>query len=263
MSRSDGTVRRVAPGLWRSWKEKILATDGVRPNLKTGTAQGPAMADSDQIKVLIAEDQQLVRRAFSMMLSLEQDIKVVGEAPDGAEAIQLARQWRPDVVLMDLQMPRVGGIGAMKRILEDVPGARIIVLTTFDTDELVFEAISAGASAYLLKDSSEAEILDTIRAVHQGQSKLSSSIARKVLDEFRRQRPTSAEGEGTEEDEPLTEREEKILALVAKGKSNRQIADAIFLAEGTVKNYVSRIMEKLNVESRTELAIKALRRKRS
>jgi DNA-binding NarL/FixJ family response regulator len=220
------------------------------------------MTDADRIKVLIAEDQQLVRRAFSMMLSLEQDIQVVGEAADGAEAIQLARQWRPHVVLMDLQMPRVGGIGAMKRILEDVPDARIIVLTTFDTDELVFEAISAGASAYLLKDSSEGEILETIRAVHQGQSRLSSRIARKVLDEFRRQRPAS-EGEEGGDDEPLTEREEKILALLAKGKSNRQIADAVFLAEGTVKNYVSRIMEKLNVESRTELAVKALRRKRS
>ena len=232
------------------------------PNLKQGAAKEAGMADADRIKVLIAEDQQVVRRAFSMMLSLEEDIAVVGEAADGADAIQLARRWRPDVVLMDLQMPRVGGIGAMKRILEDVPGARIIVLTTFDTDELVFEAISAGASAYLLKDSSEAEILDTIRAVHRGQSKLSSSIARKVLDEFRRQRPTAEEG-GTESDEPLTEREEKILALLAKGKSNRQIADTVFLAEGTVKNYVSRIMEKLNVESRTELAIKALRRRHS
>ncbi len=254
MSRSD---------LWRRWKERVLAIEHAGPNLKQAAAKESGMPDADPIKVLIAEDQQLVRRAFSMMLSLEQDIAVVAEAADGAEAIQLARQWRPEVVLMDLQMPRVGGIGAMKRILEDVPGARIIVLTTFDTDELVFEAISAGASAYLLKDSSEAEILDTIRAVHQGQSKLSSSIARKVLDEFRRQRPTATEGESAGSDEPLTEREEKILALLAKGKSNRQIADTVFLAEGTVKNYVSRIMEKLHVESRTELAVKALRNRRS
>jgi DNA-binding NarL/FixJ family response regulator len=222
------------------------------------------MAHSAEIKVLIAEDQQLVRRAFAMMLGLEEDIRIVAEAADGAEAINLARQWRPDVILMDLQMPRVGGIGAMKRILEDVPETRVIVLTTFDTDEMVFEAISGGASAYLLKDSTEGEILETVRAVHQGQSRISSSIARKILDEFRRQRPSGVAMAGATAlpDEPLTEREEKVLALVAKGKSNREIADSVFLAEGTVKNYVSRIMEKLDVESRTELAIKALQRKR-
>jgi DNA-binding NarL/FixJ family response regulator len=226
-------------------------------------AENP-MAENSQIKILIAEDQHLVRRAFAIMLELEDDLRVVAEAADGAEAIQLARQWHPDIVLMDLQMPRVGGVGAMKRILEDVPAARVIVLTTFDTDELVFEAISAGASAYLLKDSTEAEILETVRAVHQGQSRISSGIARKILDEFRRQRPSEVQApdEAAAADDPLTQREEKVLALIVKGKSNREIADCVFLAEGTVKNYVSRIMEKLHVGSRTELAIKALRRKR-
>jgi DNA-binding NarL/FixJ family response regulator len=218
----------------------------------------------DEIKVLIAEDQQLVRRAFSTMLAIEPDIKIVALAADGAEAIQLARQWRPDVVLMDLQMPRVGGIGAMKRILEDVPGTRIIVLTTFDDDEMVFEAISAGAHAYLLKDSNETEILETIRAVHSGQSRLSPKIAGKVMDEFRRQRPSGVRlpEDGGPTDELLTEREERVLALVATAKSNREISETVFLAEGTVKNYVSKIMEKLHVESRTELAIKALKRKK-
>ena len=222
------------------------------------------MSEGETIRIMIAEDQQLVRRAFASMLALEDNIKVVATAADGAEAIQLARQWRPDVILMDLQMPRVGGIGAMKRILEDLPDTRIIVLTTFDTDELVFEAISAGAHAYLLKDSNEAEILETIKAVHAGQSRLSPKIAGKVLDEFRRQRPSGVAETETDgqTDEPLTEREEKVLALVAKGKSNRDIADTVFLAEGTVKNYVSKIMEKLRVESRTELALKALKRKR-
>ena len=229
----------------------------------SAAAKGPAR-DMNEIRVLIAEDQQLVRRAFSTMLSIEPDIKIVAQAADGAEAIQLARQWRPDIVLMDLQMPRVGGIGAMKRILEDVPDARIIVLTTFDTDELVFEAISAGAHAYLLKDSNEAEILETIRAVHAGQSRLSPKVAGKVMDEFRRQRPSgvAAINDDEPDDEPLTDREEKVLALVAKGRSNRDIAETVFLAEGTVKNYVSKIMEKLHVESRTELAIKALKRKK-
>jgi DNA-binding NarL/FixJ family response regulator len=229
----------------------------------SAAVKGPAR-DMSEIRVLIAEDQQLVRRAFSTMLSIEPDIKIVAQAADGAEAIQLARQWRPDIVLMDLQMPRVGGIGAMKRILEDVPDARIIVLTTFDTDELVFEAISAGAHAYLLKDSNEAEILETIRAVHAGQSRLSPKVAGKVMDEFRRQRPSGVAAPSDDEpaDESLTDREEKVLALVAKGRSNKDIAETVFLAEGTVKNYVSKIMEKLHVESRTELAIKALKRKK-
>ena len=222
------------------------------------------MTKRTQIKILIAEDQQLVRRAFAGMLALEPGIKVVAQAADGAEAIQMARQWRPDVILMDLQMPRVGGIGAMKRILEDVPDTRIIVLTTFDTDELVFEAISAGAHAYLLKDSSEEEILETIKTVHSGQSRLSSKITTKVMNELRRQRPSTdnTTQDNGPSDETLSEREENILALVAKGKSNREISGTVFLAEGTVKNYVSKIMEKLHVESRTELAIKALKRKK-
>jgi DNA-binding NarL/FixJ family response regulator len=217
-----------------------------------------------EIRILIAEDQQLVRRAFSAMLSIEPDLKIVAQAADGAEAIQLARQWRPDIVLMDLQMPRVGGIGAMKRILEDVPEARVIVLTTFDTDDLVFEAISAGAHAYLLKDSNEAEILETIRGVHAGQHRLSPKIAGKVMNEIRRQRPPDAEVQNASgpADEELTEREEEVLTFIAQGKTNREISEKVFLAEGTVKNYVSKIMEKLHVESRTELAIKALKRKK-
>ena len=219
------------------------------------------LAVQTEIKILIAEDQQLVRRAFAGILDLEEGLRVVAQAADGAEAIQLARQWRPDVVLMDLQMPRVGGIAAMKRILEELPNTRIIVLTTFDTDELVFDAIAAGAHAYLLKDSSEVEILETIRAVHAGQSVLSPSVAGKVMGELRRQRPSAPEKSSTvngQPDDPLTEREEKVLALVATGRSNREISETVFLAEGTVKNYVSKIMEKLQVESRTELAIKAL-----
>ena len=183
-----------------------------------------------EIRILIAEDQQLVRRAFSAMLSIEPDIKVVAQAADGAEAIQLARQWRPDIVLMDLQMPRVGGIGAMKRILEDVPDARIIVLTTFDTDDLVFEAISAGAHAYLLKDSNETEILETIRGVHAGQNHLSPKITGKVMNEIRRQRPSvdDTQSESGPADEALTEREEKVLTFIAQGKSNREISERVF-----------------------------------
>ena len=226
-------------------------------------ATSPTPAPSGEpIRVVIAEDQQLIRRAFATMFQMEPDIEVVGQAADGIEALDLVRRFRPDIVLMDIQMPRLGGVAATRRIVAEHPGTQVVALSTFDTDDLVFEAISAGAQAYLLKDTSETEILDTIRAVKRGESRLSPPIARKFFDEFRRARPqVPAAGDETR-DEPLTEREEAILALVAKGRANREIADAVFLAEGTVKNYVSRIMEKLNVQTRTELAVKALGRPR-
>jgi DNA-binding NarL/FixJ family response regulator len=227
------------------------------------TGTGTAVTQADPIRILIAEDQQLIRRAFAKILELEDDIIVVAQAADGAEAIELARRHRPDIVLMDLQMPRVGGVQATMRILAELPETQVVVLTTFDTDDLVFEAIGAGAQAYLLKDATEAEILDTIRGVHRGESRLSPNISRKVLEEFRRARPLETEPAGAwPTTQALTEREEEILALVAQGKSNRDIADLIFLAEGTVKNYVSRIMEKIGAGSRTELAVRALKRKR-
>lgn len=216
---------------------------------------------SAPIRVVLAEDHQVIRRAFAAALSLEPDISVVGEAADGVEAIELVRAWRPDIVLMDLQMPRGGGIAATRRIVAEYPDTQIIVLTTFDTDELVLEAVAAGAQAYLLKDASEQEILATIRAVKRGESGLSPRIARTVLDGLRSLQPAAEMPADDPPTEPLTEREERILALVAEGRSNRSIAETVFLAEGTVKNYVSRIMEKLNVQSRTELAVKATRRR--
>jgi DNA-binding NarL/FixJ family response regulator len=220
------------------------------------------VASQEVVRVVIAEDQQLIRRAFATMFQMEADIDVVGQAADGVEAIDLVRRFRPDIVLMDIQMPRLGGIAATRRIVAEHPATQVIALSTFDTDDLVFEAISAGAQAYLLKDTSESEILETIRAVKRGESRLSAPIARRFFEEFRRARPQVPEGEDTSADEPLTEREDAILALVAKGRSNREIADTVFLAEGTVKNYVSRIMEKLHVQTRTELAVKALGRGR-
>jgi DNA-binding NarL/FixJ family response regulator len=216
---------------------------------------------SDPIRVVIAEDQQVIRRAFAAMLSLESDIDVVAQAADGVEAIEMVRAWQPDIVLMDLQMPRGGGIAAIRRIVAEHSKTQIIVLTTFDTDDLVFEAIAAGAQAYLLKEASEQEILATIRAVRRGESGLSPKIARTVLDGLRSLQPAAGKPGDDQPTEPLTAREEKILALVAEGRSNKNIADTVFLAEGTVKNYVSRIMEKLNVQSRTELAVKATRRR--
>jgi DNA-binding NarL/FixJ family response regulator len=217
---------------------------------------------ADPIRVVIAEDHQVIRRAFAATLSLEPDIVVVGQAADGVEAIEAVRAWRPDVVLMDLQMPRGGGIAAIRRIVAEHPETQVIVLTTFDSDDLVFEAISAGAQSYLLKEASEQDILATIRAVRRGESGLSPRIARTVLEGLRSLQPVADKPGDDPPLEPLTAREERILALVAEGRSNRSIAEAVFLAEGTVKNYVSRIMEKLHAGSRTELAVIALRQRR-
>ena len=213
-----------------------------------------AAAPNGPIRVMIVEDQQLIRRAFKTMLSLEADIDIVAEAGDGQEAIRLARLSKPDVVLMDLQMPRMNGVAATRAILADAPHTRIIVLTTFDTDEMVFDAIGAGAAAYLLKDAEEADILDSIR----GKTKLSPLIAEKLMGEVRRTHRDGGEA-AQQPSEPLTEREHTILALVSAGRSNKEIANELKLAEGTVKNYVSRIMEKTGARSRTDLAIRTIR----
>ncbi|MFT4098687.1 MAG: response regulator transcription factor [Rhodoblastus sp.] len=211
--------------------------------------------DPPPTRVMIVEDQQLIRRAFKTMLSLEPDLDVVAEAGDGVEAVRLAKLTRPDVILMDLQMPRLGGVAATRQILADLPDTRIIVLTTFDSDEVVLDAISAGAFSYLLKDAAEADILATIR----GETRLSPSVAAKVLDAVRRSHAISAPTQVQNVSESLTDREEAILRLVSAGRSNKEIANTLSLAEGTVKNYVSRIMDKLNVRSRTELAVKAVK----
>jgi DNA-binding NarL/FixJ family response regulator len=226
-------------------------------------SSGGILTETDHIRILIAENQPLIRRAFAAMLELEPDFTIVAQAADGAEALEAARRWQPDIVLMDVQMPRLNGIAATMQIVRDCPKAQVIMLTTFDTDDLVFDAICAGAQAYLLKDADEEEILETIRAVSRGQSRLSPNVARKVLDEFRRvrrPRPPVGDDESLNGD-TLTERENDILHLIVAGKGNKEIAALLKLAEGTVKNYVSRILEKLNVRSRTELAVKALSRR--
>ena len=241
---------------------------------------GPAAADAAPLRLLIADDQPLIRRALAMTLGVERDIAVVGQAVDGVDAIEqaLALDPPPDVIVMDLQMPRASGVVATREITAKLPAVGVVVLTTFDHDDLVFEAIRAGARAYLLKDAAEEEVLETIRAVHRGESRLSPSIARKVMEQFRllgvpgaapapapgpqaqpATAPTPSPAAGLEE--PLTDKEERILQLIAEGKSNKQIGATVFLAEGTVKNYVSRIMEKLHARSRTELAVRAVERR--
>ena len=223
-------------------------------------------APQHRIRLLVVDDQPLVRRGLALMLSMEPDMEIVGEAGDGLEAIEQARLLRPDVVVMDLHMPRKGGVGATREITATLPQTRVLVLTTLEAEQSVFDAVRAGAMAYLLKDATESEVVDTVRAVHRGESRLTPQIARKVLDEFRRigdvVPPPASRDDSEDEAAALSEKEGKVLQLIAEGKSNKQIATTLFLAEGTVKNYVSRIMEKLHAGSRTELAVIALRQRR-
>lgn len=238
----------------------------------------PSLAPADpRIRVLVADDQPLIRRGMAMLLDAASDIQVVGQAADGMEVVELARRLLPDVVLMDLRMPRQSGVLATREITAALPRTRVMVLTTFDRDDLVFDAVRAGAQAYLLKDASEEEVLDTVRAVHRGESRMTPQIARKVMDQFRllanhvaqdvaaEDPPAAAEpasAEPQEAPDPLTEREAVVLDLIAKGQSNRQIAAALNLAEGTVKNHASRIMQKLHANTRTELAVLVLARRK-
>jgi len=182
----------------------------------------------------------------------------------------MAEQLHPDVVLMDLHMPRLGGVAATREITRTLPGTQVLVLTTLNDDETVFEAVRAGAHGYLLKDVTEQELLDTIRALRRGESRLTPQIARKVMDQFRRlaqsgQSESLPAGLATAPlaAEALNEKEEKVLELIAEGMSNRQIGSALFLAEGTVKNYVSRIMDKLHASTRTELAMLSQRQRQA
>jgi DNA-binding NarL/FixJ family response regulator len=239
---------------------------------------GGERAERPVIRIVIAEDQGLVRRGATILLSMEPDMEVVGQARNGVEAVELARLLRPDVVLMDLHMPLKGGVAATREITRELPDTQVLVLTTLDDDETVFEAVRAGAQAYLLKDASEEELLETIRALRRGESRLTPQIARKVMDQFRRMAMNSPPAGGTAPatadhgaaaaarapaTEPLTDKEERILELISQSMTNRQIAHAVSLAEGTIKNYISRIMEKLHANTRTELALLSVRNPRT
>ena len=205
------------------------------------------------IRVLIVDDHALVRKGTRALLATEHDIEVVGEADNGADAVALAQTLHPSVILMDLVMPRMDGIEATRQITSRQPGVRILVLTSFAADDKVFPAIKAGALGYLLKDSSPEELVRAIRQVHQGEPSLEPSIARKVLSELThppKQPPTT---------DPLTERELTVLRLVAQGKSNRDIAEQLVIAEITVRTHVSNILSKLHLASRTQAALYALR----
>jgi len=218
----------------------------------------------EPIRVLIADDHALFRRGLEMVLEEEDDIDLVGQASDGTEAIAVAGEALPDVVLMDIRMPKITGIEACRATKEVAPSAKIVMLTISDEEEDLFEAIRAGASGYLLKDIPLDEVAEAVRAVHGGQSLINPSMAGKLLSEF----ATLAKRDAEEEERvqhvaapKLTDREMEVLKLVARGMNNRDIAKELFISENTVKNHVRNILEKLQIHSRMEAVMIAVRQK--
>ncbi|MBI9050165.1 MAG: response regulator transcription factor [Anaerolineaceae bacterium] len=210
---------------------------------------------SEFISVLLVDDQRLMRNGLSTLLELEGDIKVIAEAEDGQAGLEAYEQHSPDVVLMDIRMPGMDGVEATRRILERWPEASVIILTTFDDDAYIFEGLRAGALGYLLKDISGEELAQAIRKVAAGGALIEPSVARKVIAEFARLEPAARQMNDGLMD-PLSDREIEILKLLAQGKSNKRIASHLHLAEGTVKNYVSQILNKLGVTDRTQAALR-------
>ena len=208
------------------------------------------------IRVLIADDQSLVRTGFKMILDAQSGIEVIGEAGDGAAALTMARTLRPDVVLMDVRMPGTDGITATGRITAELPGTRILILTTFDLDDYVHAGLRAGASGFLLKDVPAPDLVAAIRTVAAGDAVLSPSTTRRLIERFVPLLPAPAAAT-TDSLAALTNREREVFALVAKGRSNREIADALFLSEGTVKIHVSRLLGKLGLRDRVHAVILA------
>ncbi len=211
----------------------------------------------EAVRLLLVDDQRLMREGLRTLLELEPGLAVAGEAGNGAEALARYAELRPDVVLMDVRMPVLDGVEATRRLVAQFPGARVIILTTFDDDEYVFEGLRAGALGYLLKDVSIQELAEAIRTVVAGGVLIQPSVARKVVAEFARLRPsTPPPAPQTTLPEPLSEREREILRLLAEGLTNREIAERLFLAEGTVKNYVTNILGKIGARDRTQATLR-------
>src|SRR5216684_4707933 len=213
------------------------------------------------IKILLVDDQPLFREGLRTLLSVQSDFEIVGEAGNGEEAIKLARTLQPAVVLMDLQMPVLDGVAATRCLKTEQPDCRVIVLTTFDDDDNVFDGLRAGAVGYLLKDAPSEKLCEAIRLAARGESFLQPSVAAKVVAEFARLTSPASKTAAQSHTEPLIEalsdREREILSLISAGASNREIANTLFLAEGTVKNHVTNILGKLGVRDRTQAALKA------
>jgi len=209
----------------------------------------------DVIKILIVDDHAVVRDGLVTMMSRQDDFVVAGEAVNGLEAVAKARELQPDVILMDLRMPELDGVEAMRRIREKDAGVKFIVLTTYDTDEYIFDAIEAGAKGYLLKDASREDLFKAVRSVHQGESLIQPAVVSRVLDRFAQlsRRP----GQGGEP-QALSDREMEVLREMARGSANKQIAADLSISENTVKTHVTNIFQKLEVSRRTEAVTKAM-----
>lgn len=216
---------------------------------------------SKKIRVLLVDDQSLFREGLSTLLSIWDDIEVVGEANNGQEALEQTAVLKPDVILMDLRMPVLDGVAATRKLQNEFPHARVIVLTTFDDDEHIFEGLRAGAVGYLLKDVQSNKLVEAIRAAAQGESFLQPSVAAKVIAEFTRVNTAVGESAPSNDEqplvEPLSERELEVLAILSQGASNKEIATQLYIAEGTVKNHITNILGKLGVRDRTQAALKA------
>ena len=208
---------------------------------------------AESIRILIADDHAVVREGLRALIEVEPGMELVGEAADGIEAVQKARSLHPDVILLDLVMPRMGGIEAIGEIKAQDPGARILVVTSFAEDDKVFPAIKAGALGYLLKDSTPRELIQAILDVYQSEPTMHPTIARKLMREL--QRPS----ELPPTEEPLSERELEVLSLVARGLSNQDIGEKLFISERTVRSHVSNILSKLHLANRTQATLYALR----
>ncbi len=227
---------------------------------------------SSVIRILVVDDQSLVREGLAIILDTQPDIKVIGQAADGREAVKLVSQLQPDVVLMDIRMPTMDGIKATRQIKETHPQIQVIILTTYDEDELVFEGIRAGASGYLLKDITRRQLAEAVRGAVRGEAQIDPAIASQVLAEFQRmanalrrlspQRsyPTGESSDDLPLMETLTPREETILRLLTEGLTNAGIAARLHLSEGTIKNYVSEILSKLHANDRTHAVVLAIKR---
>ena len=207
------------------------------------------------IKILIVDDHEVVRDGLSVMLGREEDFTVVGEARNGKEAVEKASSLRPDVVLMDLRMPEMNGVEAMRQIRAEQDDAKFLVLTTYDSDEYIFDAIEAGAKGYLLKDASREELFRAVRTVNQGESLIEPGVVSRVLDRLTELSRRAAHGP----DRPaLSEREVEVLQLMARGSANKQIAADLSITESTVKTHIANIFQKLEVSHRTEAVTKAM-----
>ena len=223
----------------------------------------PLVRSKEAVSVLLVDDQRLLREGLRTLLELQPDLRVVGEAGDGIEAETLVERLRPRVVLMDLRMPRRDGVEATRRIMARWPRTQVLVLTTFDEDELVFRSIEAGASGYLLKDVDADALAEAIRAASRGESPLEPRVARTVLRRLRTGKPVESPPRAAAAEsavvDPLTNRELDVLRLLGTGATNREIAERLSLTEGTVKNYVSAILAKTGLGDRTQVALYAVR----